>query len=442
MSAVRIGPYTLQNGLILAPMAGVTDQPFRQLCKRLGAGLVVSEMVTSDMSLWNTRKSRMRMIHEGDPEPRSVQIAGGDAQMLADAARANVELGAQIIDINMGCPAKKVCNKAAGSALLKDEALVTEILQAVVAAVDVPVTLKIRTGWDRDNKNGLTVAKIAEQAGITALAVHGRTRADLYTGEAEYDTIAAIKQAVSMPVFANGDIDSPEKARYVLDATGADGLLIGRAAQGAAMDFSRDRTLPAYRREIAGAGAERSGTHPAGASGRTSRLLWGCDGRPYCPQACGLVSRNLAGRQGVSRPLQSFGWYGNTMRQRSGVLRRALQEPDRGRRRGGRMTMMTETLVSGTAPVSDNVNLKQHLNTPSEEGQTLRGSVEKALHNYFAHLEGASVTDVYNLVLSEVEAPLLESVMNYVKGNQTKASELLGLNRGTLRKKLKQYDLL
>ena len=204
MSAVRIGPYTLQNGLILAPMAGVTDQPFRQLCKRLGAGLVVSEMVTSDMSLWNTRKSRMRMIHEGDPEPRSVQIAGGDAQMLADAARANVELGAQIIDINMGCPAKKVCNKAAGSALLKDEQLVAEILQAVVAAVDVPVTLKIRTGWDRDNKNGLTVAKIAEQAGITALAVHGRTRADLYTGEAEYDTIAAIKQAVSIPVFANG----------------------------------------------------------------------------------------------------------------------------------------------------------------------------------------------------------------------------------------------
>jgi len=232
MSAVRIGPYTLQNALILAPMAGVTDQPFRQLCKRLGAGLVVSEMVSSDMSLWNTRKSRLRMIHEGDPEPRSVQIAGGDAQMLAAAARANVELGAQIIDINMGCPAKKVCNKAAGSALLKDEALVEEILHAVVSAVDVPVTLKIRTGWDRNNKNGITVAKIAEQAGIAALAVHGRTRADLYTGEAEYDTIAAIKRAVSIPVFANGDIDSPQKARQVLDATGVDGLLIGRAAQG------------------------------------------------------------------------------------------------------------------------------------------------------------------------------------------------------------------
>lgn len=232
MSALRIGPYTLPNSLILAPMAGVTDQPFRQLCKRMGAGLVVSEMVTSDVRLWNTRKSSLRMIHSGDPEPRSVQIAGGDPEMLAEAARRNVEMGAQIIDINMGCPAKKVCNKAAGSALLKDEQLVRDILHAVVAAVDVPVTLKIRTGWDRANKNGINVAKIAEDAGIVALAVHGRTRADLYTGEAEYDTIAAIKQAVSIPVLANGDIDSPEKAKAVLAATGADGLLIGRAAQG------------------------------------------------------------------------------------------------------------------------------------------------------------------------------------------------------------------
>lgn len=232
MSAPRIGPYTLPNRLIMAPMAGVTDRPFRQLCRRLGAGLVVSEMVTSDVRLWNSRKSSLRLLHAGDPEPRSVQIAGGDPQMMADAARKNVELGAQIIDINMGCPAKKVCNKAAGSALLRDEPLVREILDAVVGAVDVPVTLKIRTGWDRENKNGITVAKIAEDAGITALAVHGRTRADLYTGEAEYETIAAIKQAVSIPVFANGDIDSPQKAKAVLDATGADALLIGRAAQG------------------------------------------------------------------------------------------------------------------------------------------------------------------------------------------------------------------
>jgi tRNA-dihydrouridine synthase B len=232
MSALNIGPYTLPNSLILAPMAGVTDQPFRRLCTRMGAGLVVSEMVTSDVRLWNTRKSSLRMMHDGDPEPRSVQIAGGDPEMLAEAARRNVDMGAQIIDINMGCPAKKVCNKAAGSALLKDEALVREILQAVVAAVNVPVTLKIRTGWDRENKNGIGVAKIAEDAGIVALAVHGRTRADLYRGEAEYDTIAAIKQAVSIPVLANGDIDSPDKAKAVLLATGADGLLIGRAAQG------------------------------------------------------------------------------------------------------------------------------------------------------------------------------------------------------------------
>jgi tRNA-dihydrouridine synthase B len=232
MSSVRIGPHTLPNQLILAPMAGVTDRPFRQLCRELGAGMVVSEMLSSDMRLWTSRKSMLRLPHADDPEPRSVQIAGGDPQMLADAARANVELGAQIIDINMGCPAKKVCNKAAGSALMKDEALVREILLAVVAAVDVPVTLKMRTGWDREQRNGLTIARIAEDAGIAALAVHGRTRADLYSGEAEYDSIAAIKQAVSIPVFANGDIDSPYKARAVLEHTGADALLIGRAAQG------------------------------------------------------------------------------------------------------------------------------------------------------------------------------------------------------------------
>ncbi|SDU11059.1 tRNA dihydrouridine synthase DusB [Geopseudomonas guangdongensis] len=232
MSVVRIGPYTLPNRVILAPMAGVTDRPFRQLCRRLGAGLVVAEMLTSDVRLWHSRKSRLRMLHDGDPEPRSVQIAGGDPQMLAEAARRNVELGAQIIDINMGCPAKKVCNKAAGSALMKDEQLVGQILDAVVKAVDVPVTLKIRTGWDRDNRNGVNVARIAEQAGIAALSVHGRTRADLYTGEAEYATIAAIREAVALPLFANGDIDSPEKARAVLDATGADAVMIGRAAQG------------------------------------------------------------------------------------------------------------------------------------------------------------------------------------------------------------------
>ena len=235
MSAVRIGPYTLHNGLILAPMAGITDQPFRQLCKRLGAGLVVSEMVTSDMSLWNTRKSRMRMIHEGDPEPRSVQIAGGDAQMLADAARANVELGAQIIDINMGCPAKKVCNKWAGSALMQNEKLAVEIAQAVVEAcapANVPVTLKMRTGWSDDHKNAEVLARAFEGVGIQMLTVHGRTREQGYKGFAEYDTIAAVKAAVRVPVVANGDITSPEKARDVLAYTGADAIMVGRAAQG------------------------------------------------------------------------------------------------------------------------------------------------------------------------------------------------------------------
>jgi tRNA-dihydrouridine synthase B len=229
---MRIGPYSLRNRLVLAPMAGVTDRPFRQLCKALGAGMAVSEMVTSRVELRDSLKSRRRRDHEGEVEPRIVQIAGGDPETMAEAARLNAAEGAQIVDINMGCPAKKVCNKAAGSALLQDEDLVHRILAAVVAAVDVPVTLKIRTGWDREHKNGVRVAKLAEAAGIRALAVHGRTRADLYEGTAEYETIRAIKAAVTIPVMANGDVDSPEKAKAVLAATGADAVMIGRAAQG------------------------------------------------------------------------------------------------------------------------------------------------------------------------------------------------------------------
>jgi tRNA-dihydrouridine synthase B len=228
----RIGPYSIDSRVILAPMAGVTDRPFRQLCRRMGAGLVVSEMVTSDSRLWHTRKSSFRLDHSGEAEPRSIQIAGGDPEMMAEAARLNVANGAQIIDINMGCPAKKVCNKAAGSALLRDEPLVKDILQAVVAAVDVPVTLKIRTGWCPQTRNGVRVAEMAEAAGIAALAVHGRTRADRYLGEAEYDTIARIREAIRIPLFANGDIDSPQKAASVLEHTGADAVMIGRAAQG------------------------------------------------------------------------------------------------------------------------------------------------------------------------------------------------------------------
>ncbi|SFK97192.1 tRNA dihydrouridine synthase DusB [Rhodanobacter glycinis] len=229
---MQIGPYLIDPPVVLAPMAGVTDKPFRLLCKRLGAGLAVSEMTTADPKLWHTRKSLHRMDHSGEPEPVSVQIAGADPVVLAEAARFNVANGAQIIDINMGCPAKKVCNVWSGSALLQDEPLVARICKAVVDAVEVPVTLKIRTGWNRDNRNALRIARIAEDCGIAALAVHGRTRADKYEGEAEYDTIAAVKAAIGIPVFANGDVTTPERARHVLAATGADALMIGRGAQG------------------------------------------------------------------------------------------------------------------------------------------------------------------------------------------------------------------
>ena len=229
---MHIGPYKLRNNLIVAPMAGVTDRPFRQLCKRMGAGMAVSEMVASNSLLYGSEKTRRRANHDGETDPISVQIVGADPGMLARAARYNVDHGAQIIDINMGCPAKKICNVMAGSALLQNEKLVAEIIEAVVGAVDVPVTLKIRTGWDKTSRNAVRIARIAETAGIQALAIHGRTRACAYTGEAEYDTIAAVKASVSIPVVANGDITTPEKARFVLQHTGADALMIGRAAQG------------------------------------------------------------------------------------------------------------------------------------------------------------------------------------------------------------------
>ena len=229
---MQIGPYKLRNNLILAPMAGVTDRPFRQLCRSMGAGLAVSEMVSSNSALRGSKQTLRRMDHRGEAEPKSIQIAGADPQIMADAAQFNVDHGAQIIDINMGCPAKKVCNVLAGSALLKDEKLVGRILEAVVSSVEVPVTLKIRTGWDTENRNALAIAHIAEQSGIQALAIHGRTRQCAYRGDAEYETIAVVKQSVSIPVIANGDISSPHKARYVLERTGADAIMIGRAAQG------------------------------------------------------------------------------------------------------------------------------------------------------------------------------------------------------------------
>ncbi len=229
---MRIGSYFIANKTLLAPMAGVTDRPFRQLCKQLGAGMAVSEMVTANSLLWGSKKTLNRTNHEGEQEPRVVQIAGSDPALLAEAARYNEDNGAQIIDINMGCPAKKVCNVMAGSALLRDEALVGRIFDAVVTAVKAPVTVKIRTGWDTDNRNGIRIARIAEAAGIQALAVHGRTRACAYKGQAEYDTIKAIKKNVTIPVTANGDITTPEKARFVLEHSGADAVMIGRAAQG------------------------------------------------------------------------------------------------------------------------------------------------------------------------------------------------------------------
>ena len=232
---MHIGPFALANPLMVAPMAGVTDRPFRQLCKRLGAGYAVSEMVTSRKDLWNTLKTSRRANHEGEPGPIAVQIAGTDGPMMAEAALFNIDRGAQIIDINMGCPAKKVCNKWAGSALMQDEALALEIIQAVVSACaprNVPVTLKMRTGWCQSHKNAVAIARAAESAGVQMVAVHGRTREQGYKGAAEYDTIAAVKAALRIPVVANGDIRTPEQARDVLKITGADAVMIGRAAQG------------------------------------------------------------------------------------------------------------------------------------------------------------------------------------------------------------------
>ncbi len=241
---LRIGPYEFASpAALLAPMAGVTDRPFRLLARRFGAALAASEMITSDVRLWSTAKSRRRMDHTGEPEPRVVQLAGAEPQALAEAARRNVDLGAQIIDINMGCPAKKVCNVSCGSALLSNEPLVARILEAVVRAVTVPVTLKTRTGWDREHRNGVRIAQLAEASGIAALAVHGRTRADFYEGDAEYETIRVIKESVRIPVIANGDVHSPKKARAVLDFTRAEGVMIGRAAHGSPWIF---RDVNAY----------------------------------------------------------------------------------------------------------------------------------------------------------------------------------------------------
>ncbi|MCP4790912.1 MAG: tRNA dihydrouridine synthase DusB [Gammaproteobacteria bacterium] len=256
MNGFSIGPHKLSNGLLVAPMAGLTDRPTRNLLRNMGAGLAVAEMLTSDTSLWHSRKSQLRLPHADDIGPVSVQIAGNDPQTMAQAAQANVALGADIVDINMGCPAKKVLKKAAGSALLAQPQLVAEILQAVVNAVDVPVTLKIRTGSSPQQRNGVDIAKIAEAAGISALAVHGRTRQCAFKGEVEFDTIAAIKQAVTIPVIANGDISTPEQAQHVLQHTQADGLMIGRAIQGNPWIFQQIHHFLCTQEHLAPASAE------------------------------------------------------------------------------------------------------------------------------------------------------------------------------------------
>ncbi len=240
---LSIGSYQLQSRLLLAPMAGITDLPFRDICRHFGAGMVVSEMLAADTNLWTSKKSRTRLPNRQEAEPRSTQIAGTDPEVMANAAVQSVRLGAQVIDINMGCPAKKVCNKAAGSALLKDTGLVKAILEAVVSAVDVPVTLKFRTGWSESAKNATFVAKLAEDCGIAAIALHGRTRADKFRGMAEYETIRQVKQSTSIPVIANGDIRNPDDAAYILDYTQADGLMIGRSAWGQPWIFEQLRAF-------------------------------------------------------------------------------------------------------------------------------------------------------------------------------------------------------
>ncbi len=315
---MKIGTHVIEPALVLAPMAGVTDRPFRMLCRRLGAGLSVSEMTISDPRMWKTEKSRTRMDHVGEPGPVSVQIAGHDPQALADAARHNVDHGADIIDINMGCPAKKVCKVDAGSALLRDEALVARICAAVVAAVPVPVTLKIRTGWSRSERNGVAIARIAEDRGIAALAVHGRSREDRFEGAAEYDTIAAIKQAVRIPVIANGDIRTPEQARQVLAATGADALMIGRAAQGRPWFFreishflATGKHLPVPSREWIGRLlvehlVAMSGLYGEAQGVRIGRkhIRWYCEDHPDADafwrsisgETCGLAQRRAVAR--------------------------------------------------------------------------------------------------------------------------------------------------
>ena len=439
-----IGPYAIASNLAVAPMAGVTDRPFRQLCRRLGAGYAVSEMVASNPQLFGTGKSQRRIDHRGESSPIVVQIAGADPAMMADAARYNVEHGAQIIDINMGCPAKKVCNVAAGSALLRDEARVAAILRAVVAAVDVPVTLKIRTGWSPDRRNALAVARLAEDAGIAALAVHGRTRACGFVAPVEYDTIRAVKAAVAIPVIANGDITTPAEARSVLAHTGADALMIGRAAQGRPWIFREIRHFLDHGAESAAADGGRGAGADPRAPRRPLRALRRRGRRARCAQAPRLVRQGTLRRRAAAAGGQRRADDRRAAGRRQSFFRlprRArpasrLPAGDGSRRRRAHLVRRARAIATGRGGPG-RVRKTLRINGSNEIGK----SVEKSLDDYFLRLDGEPPHGIYDMVITHVERALISSVMERAGGNQTQAADMLGLNRNTLRSKLTKYGI-
>ena len=435
---MRTGSFLLPNRVVLAPMAGVTDRPFRQLCRRLGAGLTVSEMVTSDPRLRTTRKTLRRIDHSGEPAPRSVQIAGSDPAQLADAARFNVARGADVIDINMGCPAKKVCNVAAGSALLSDETLVGCILDRVVAAVDVPVTLKIRTGPSPDRRNAVRIARIAESAGVAAVAVHGRTRKCAFRGTAEYDSIRAVKRAVSIPVIANGDITSLEQARRVLSFTGADAVMIGRAGPGQPLAARRGRGVSRVGHENPAAGHAGTGRGAPRAPARAPCVLRRCgrgSGRPQAPVVAlpGVSARRTVLAQRKPRRVREA-----AARPHSGLL------PSPARRGAREARGVSSSGPTGSpGPPDGGCTPAPHLDVPDHRrSEPLRECVKVAVEDYLHQLDGHDVSEFFSLVMTEVEAPLLEAVLAHANGNQSRAAAMLGINRATLRKKLRRYNLI
>jgi tRNA-dihydrouridine synthase B len=409
--------FSLRNNLFAAPMAGVTDRPFRQMVKRLGAGLAVSEMVTSNALLHDSAKTRRRADHTDETGPIVVQIAGADPALLAGAARYSVENGAQIIDINMGCPARKVCNVMAGSALLQDEPLVARILEAVVRAVpSTPVTLKFRTGWDRARRNAPVIARIAEESGVRALVLHGRTRADQYRGAAEYDTIAEVKSRARVPVIANGDIDSPEKARFVLEYTKADGLMIGRAAQGRPWLFREIEHFLATGQKL-----------PPPAPAEIHALL-----------VTHLASLHAfyGERAGVRIARKHIAWYTRGLAG-SAAFRRAMNQlPD-----AAAQLASVEDFFRRFSTTPRNEKELQAM-SQDHRNHDIADCVVNALERYFQDLDGAKPVSIYDMVVKSVERPMLDRVMREANGNQSRAAEMLGINRNTLRKKLVEFQLL